>query len=77
MKAPVIVWRESVYKNDFKCSCGFPLMTAEGKIDRDVLYNPHDKLLICPRCQKVVAKLKGEMEVAEEGTQMKGKWEEA
>lgn len=76
MKVPAIVWRESVYKNDFKCSCGFPLMT-EGTINRDVLYNPHDKLLICPKCQKVVAKLKGEMEVAVEGTQMKGKWTEA
>lgn len=75
MKVPVIVWRESVYKNDFKCSCGYQLMT-EGKIDRSVLYNPHEKILICPECQKVVAMLKGEME-AEEGTHMKGKWMES
>lgn len=78
MKAPVIVWRESVYKNGFKCSCGYPLM-AEGKIDRKVLYNPHEKILICPECQKVVAMLKGEMDVDDnaEGMQMKGKWMES
>lgn len=78
MKAMMaIVWRESIYKNGFKCSCGKQLVT-DGKIERDVLYNPHDKLLFCPECHNLVAMLKGEVEVKDDDeTMLKGEWTEA
>ena len=77
MKAMMaIIWRESVYKNGFKCSCGNQLMT-DGKIERDVLYNPHDKILICPKCHEVVAMIKDDVEVDDPDNWKRGKWTDA
>lgn len=51
-----IVWRESVFKNDFKCSCGKVLFEND-QIPDDMLYDTFDDLLVCPVCRKTVAKL--------------------
>lgn len=79
MKAPIIVWRESVYKNDFKCNnCGLDLM-KDGEMNQNILSDRQGKYLFCPRCKNMVAMVKGEMEVPDEteGSILGGKWNEA
>lgn len=49
-----IVWRESIYHNDFKCNCGKELM-IDNELSKDILYDEKRKRLICPNCLKDVA----------------------
>ena len=76
MKIPVMIWRESVYKNGFKCSCGERLM-KDGIMKENLLFDPVENLVICPKCKKVVAMIKGEHEVPDGKTKMMGRWTEA
>lgn len=61
MKKNAIIWRESVYHNDFKCKCG-KVLFANNNVVEDVLYDTENDLLICPKCLKVVAKITTEKE---------------
>ena len=63
MKKNAIIWRESVYKNDFTCGCG-KVLFENGNVVNDVLYDPQSDLLVCPNCLKVVAKITTEKEAA-------------
>lgn len=63
MKKNAIVWRESIYKNDYKCSCGKKLF-ENGDVVNDVLFDTRRDELICPVCMKVVAKLMDEKEAS-------------
>jgi len=56
MKVTAIIWRESVYKNDFTCSCGYDFM-KDGELAETMLYDTKQKVLVCPRCKKRVAKI--------------------
>ena len=49
-----IIWRKSIYENDYKCKCGMTLY-ANGKVSDDVLVS--DNSLYCPICGWCVAKL--------------------
>lgn len=56
MNKTVIVWRESVYKNDYICRCGKKLF--EGKnIPDDMLFDTETDELICPECGWNVARI--------------------
>lgn len=50
-----IIWRESIYHNNFTCKCGKQLMKDEEILD-DVLYDESRKELVCPNCYLVVGK---------------------
>lgn len=79
MKAPIIVWRESVYKNNFKCNkCGLDLM-KDGELNQTIRTDKGGKRLYCPRCGNGIAVITGEIEVPDEteGSILGGKWEEA
>lgn len=76
MKAPIIIWRKSIYENDFKCnSCGMDLM-KDGELNQTILSDREGKYLFCPRCKNMIAMTKGEMEVPDDSECMllKGKW---
>lgn len=72
-----LVWRESVYKNNFRCShCGAQLWdaandqpTANLGYDPDIPNNLH-----CMKCKTCVATMK---EYDGVGTGMAGRWEDA
>jgi predicted RNA-binding Zn-ribbon protein involved in translation (DUF1610 family) len=59
MKREAFIWRESVYKNVFKCNeCGEPLADAnDGYPLGTTLFDTRENLLICPNCGNVVAKV--------------------
>ena len=51
-----IIWRESIYLNDFKCKCGKQLMNDNKLVD-DILFDEKREMFICPECLRDVAKL--------------------
>ena len=51
-----IIWRESIYHNDFKCNCGKQLMN-DYELSGDILVDKSRNMLICPDCLREVAKL--------------------
>ena len=73
MKKAVYVWRESVYKNDFRCSCGKILFEhgepADGEKVDEIGY------LYCGNCGKCVARV-ATVEMLPEETGMMGNYEE-
>ena len=76
--ATAFIWRESIYKNGFTCNeCGTPVADAQtGEPKDELFFAPNEKLLICPNCGNVVAKIKETLipDYMEEGLQ--GSWEE-
>lgn len=59
------IWRESVYKNKFKCNiCGTQIADEKGEPRPNVLVNPRFEIIQCPLCRNVVAHIKM-MEVPE------------
>lgn len=73
-KQTAFIWRESIYKNNFKCSkCGTTLADMDGTPKGNVLYDPSEDILVCPKCGQVVAKIK-EIEVAVEMQGKQGDW---
>lgn len=57
IKRYVFVWRESVYKNDFKCKCNFKL--TDGIVPKnELLYDRFSRVLFCPLCKQAVCKIK-------------------
>lgn len=73
MKKTVYVWRESVYKNGFHCSCGKTLFEhgepADGVTVDEIGY------LYCGNCGKCVARIQT-VEMKPEETGMMGSYEE-
>ena len=61
MNKNAIVWRESIYKNDYKCSCG-KVLFENNDIAKDVLVDVERDELYCPNCMKRVAVLMNEKE---------------
>lgn len=61
MITQAIIWRESMYKNGFKCNeCGNPCATEKnGKVEilDDVLFDVHTDRLYCPKCGNYIAKM--------------------
>ena len=57
MKKQVYVWKESIYKNDFKCSCGNFLAKDLNVIQENVEIPPSSfrKWVYCKKCFKPVA----------------------
>ena len=53
-----IIWRQSIYENEFKCKCGYKLYKpVKNKLDRDVIVDFTNALLYCPKCGWVVGKM--------------------
>ena len=50
-----IIWRKSVYDNDYVCRCDKKLM-ENGEVCDDMLYDLEEDELICPDCKWNVAK---------------------
>ena len=65
MKTTAIIWRESVYKNNFVCSCGYEFM-KDGELAETMLYDTAQKMLVCPRCKKRVAMIVDDYETDDE-----------
>ena len=59
MNKNAIVWRKSVYDNDYKCSCG-KILFEKGDLISDVLIDISNDAIICPKCMKVVAAIMNE-----------------
>ena len=80
MKKTGYIWRESVYKNGFKCSCGRLLM-KDGKpinviASHAIGDDSDDTYLFCIGCNKSVALIK-EVEVPDDtDRQMMGDYNE-
>ncbi len=56
------IWKESIYKNGFKCSCGNQLASQEtGEPLGHVLVDTEMNIIICNKCMKPAACF-GEME---------------
>lgn len=74
MKRDVLIWRDSVYHNNFVCSCG-RVLAKDGVVADGVLYDTKTRYLYCPRCEKAVAFLAPEqMDVADDEPIMRGLW---
>lgn len=75
MKKTAIIWRKSVYDNNFICKCGEELMHGE-EIKDTVLFDTRTNTLICPKCKLNVAIIADKpVEVADDDTEYKrGYW---
>lgn len=51
-----IIWRKSIFENDYKCKCG-KVLYARGKVSDDVLVDTETDTLYCPVCKWNVAKV--------------------
>lgn len=57
MKKTAFVWKESIYKNGFKCKCGTKLANDDGTPTDNVGVNgddEHDLRLFCIKCHDLV-----------------------
>lgn len=72
-KREAFIWRESVYKNKFKCNiCGNQVADPEtGEPTRLTLVSPKFGMIQCPRCRNVVARIEM-MEVPEDMSGLQG-----
>lgn len=58
MMKDVFIWRESVYKNHFKCNkCGHVVANEHGYPQDDTLFAPSHDLLFCGKCKNPVCKI--------------------
>ena len=74
MRKTAFIWRESVYKNDFKCNeCGTVLATTSGEPLGTTLYDNRNGNLICPDCGNCVAMTK-EIDAPEVVSGKQGYW---
>lgn len=66
MKENVIVWKESVYKNGFRCKCGNVLIKDQTLSEENTYggFNGFRKMVYCKKCNAPVAYMKY-MEVPE------------
>ena len=72
MKKVVTVWRESVYKNHFKCNiCGRQIADENGNPIGRQRGNIFEGILQCPQCFNVVARYE-EVDVPEGMTGLQG-----
>lgn len=51
-----IIWRKSVYDDDYVCRCGKKLMINDDPVN-DLLFDTSTQQLICPDCMWNVAKV--------------------
>ncbi len=61
VKGRAFVWRESIYKNNFICSCGYHCSrdgSGEPNDDVQVMIGKTDKegLLFCPKCHNLIGR---------------------
>ena len=62
MKKLGFIWKESIYKNGFKCSCGNQLADLEtGEPKGYVLVDEESRVIYCNKCRSPVCCF-GEME---------------
>ena len=77
MKSTAIVWRESVYKNDFVCPvCGSKLFDTKTKwlVEENCGFTPLDEdLIFCMKCRRLVGYVKHNVETESDDV-MQGKW---
>ena len=74
MKKTAFIWRESVYKNHFKCNlCGTPVADEDGTVLDRTLYHRLEEILLCPKCHNVVCKIK-EIDVPENMKGLQGNY---
>ena len=78
MTREAFIWRESVYKNTFKCNeCGEPLADAnDGYPLGTTLFDTRENLLICPNCGNVVARVTTIDETEDAPVGLAGSWED-
>ena len=76
MKKTAIIWRESVYKNDFRCNvCKAALFNADTKTVKDeVLIDETTNLMYCPDCKNLVARIQ-EITVTKDIKGLQGNWD--
>ena len=53
-KNNALIWRESVYKNDFVCTCGHKLYNVD-EDELDAVIFEDTKGVYCPECNSMVA----------------------
>lgn len=53
-----LIWRESIYKNEFKCKCGYKLYKPyKNELAHDIILDITNATLCCPRCGWLVGKM--------------------
>lgn len=57
IKKTAIIWRKSIYDNDFKCRCNYKLINEHGTPKSDILVDMTSDMLFCPLCKWNVAKV--------------------
>lgn len=77
MNTPAIIWRESVYKNGFKCNeCGAQIADSEtGEPLDNTPFSPLGNFLFCPSCLNPVAQLEV-VDVSEDVQGLQGDYED-
>lgn len=53
---PALIWRKTMYFNNFECSCGH-VCFKDGKVADDMLFDPEEQMLVCPKCYRYVAQV--------------------
>lgn len=55
MIRPTFIWKESIYKNSFRCSCGNQLADPQtGEPEGHVLVDEENRIIYCDRCHQPV-----------------------
>lgn len=63
-KYNIIIWKKSIYGNDFKCKCGRELANMNGQPNDGILLVPETRALICPKCGNIAGTV-NELETSE------------
>ena len=63
MKKNAIIWRKSIYDNDYICRCGKTLF-KDGKFTKGIMIIPDADIVICPNCKWNVARITTEEEAS-------------
>lgn len=74
MLKPVLVWKESVYKNRFTCKCGNQIADENGNVQNGKMLiedGGFRKYCYCSKCYQPVAYLR-KMEVPEDAVGLMG-----
>lgn len=53
-----VIWRESVYKNDFRCNVCKEKLSNNGVPSEEILSDEEGRVLYCPTCRNCVAYVK-------------------
>lgn len=74
---PAIIWKESIYKNNFKCKCGAKLADNSGVPTNNLggsAEDTEDNRLFCMKCKNLVAVERYVPIDVGEGSHLMGNW---